>query len=125
MLQKIGDRGAAEQEDAALITVEGIVERIIYSNDANGYVVCELSLSDDTYITAVGSMPYIAVGESVKAMGEWTVHPSFGRQFKVSCFEKQLPATASTIGSAGSISAPTIILSSHSSCVSSLPVCGR
>ena len=97
MLQKFGADAEAEKKDEALVSLEGVVEHIIYSNDANGYVVCELSLSDDTYVTAVGTMPYIAVGESVKAMGEWTVHPSFGRQFKVTYFEKQLPATASTI----------------------------
>ena len=84
-----------EQKD--LLELEGVIERVIYSNEENGYTVCELSLSDEEYITAVGVMPYAVVGESVKALGQWTVHPSFGRQFKVEYFEKQLPATTSTI----------------------------
>ena len=84
-----------EQKD--LLELEGVIERVIYSNEENGYTVCELSLSDEEYITAVGTMPYAVVGESVKALGQWTVHPSFGRQFKVEYFEKQLPATTSTI----------------------------
>ncbi|MCQ2431288.1 MAG: ATP-dependent RecD-like DNA helicase [Clostridia bacterium] len=89
--------GLRDDEGKELTELEGVVERIIYSNDANGYTVCEVSLSDDDYVTCVGSMPYIAVGESVKAWGNWVMHPSFGRQFKVDYFEKQLPATASTI----------------------------
>ncbi|MBQ8578594.1 MAG: ATP-dependent RecD-like DNA helicase [Clostridia bacterium] len=85
------------KEEKDLLELEGVVERVIYKNDANGYAICELSLSDEEYITIVGTMPYVSVGESVKALGEWTVHPNFGRQFKVSYFEKQLPATTSTI----------------------------
>ena len=50
--------GLRDDSGKELLTVEGIIERIIYTNDANGYTVCELSLSDDDYIVAVGSMPY-------------------------------------------------------------------
>lgn len=89
--------GTNQPEQKDLLELEGVIERVIYANEENGYTVCELSLSDEEYITAVGTMPYAVVGESVKALGEWTVHPSFGRQFKVEYFEKQLPATTSTI----------------------------
>ena len=61
-----------EQKD--LLELEGVIECVIYSNEENGYTVCELSLSDEEYITAVGTMPYAVVGESVKALGQWTVH---------------------------------------------------
>ncbi len=84
-------------DDKDMVELEGTVERVIYSNEENGYSVCEMSLSDEDYITVVGTMPYVAVGESVKAVGTWTVHPNFGRQFKVAYFEKQLPATTATI----------------------------
>ncbi|MBQ4290364.1 MAG: ATP-dependent RecD-like DNA helicase [Clostridia bacterium] len=85
----------AGEEDFS--SVEGIVERIIFCNEANGYTVCELSVDSDEAITAVGIMPFLALGESVRAVGEWVVHPTFGRQFKVLYCEKQLPATASSI----------------------------
>ncbi len=84
-------------EKKDLLEIEGVVERVIYTNEANGYSVIEVSLSDNDYITAVGIMPYVAVGESIRATGAWTVHPQFGRQFKVELFEKQLPATQATI----------------------------
>jgi len=77
--------------------IEGTVEHIVFQNEENGYTVCELVLSDEDLITAVGQMPFLSVGESIKALGQWTTHPSFGRQFKVEYFEKQLPANENAI----------------------------
>lgn len=81
----------AGRED--LLEVEGVVERIVYKNDGNGYTVCELCASDDDLITLVGIMPFLAEGESIKALGKWELHSSFGRQFKIEYYEKQLPAS--------------------------------
>ncbi len=80
-----------------LSEIEGTVEHIVFQNEENGYTVCELVLSDDDLVTAVGQMPFLSVGESIKALGQWTTHPSFGRQFKVEYFEKQLPANENAI----------------------------
>lgn len=85
-----------EQRDD-LVSVEGIVEKIIYQNEENGYTVCELTAPSDESFILVGSMPYLCEGESISALGNWTTHPSFGRQFRVEFYEKQLPATAATI----------------------------
>ena len=84
-------------DDHGIIELKGSVEGIIYANEENGYTVCELVLSDEDLITAVGQMPFLSVGESIKALGQWTTHPSFGRQFKVEYFEKQLPANENAI----------------------------
>jgi len=86
-----------EAEKRDLINIEGSVEKIIYFNDANGYTVCELLTRDDELTTLVGIMPFLAEGETIEAMGEYVTHPSFGRQFKVEYYEKQLPATESAI----------------------------
>ncbi len=88
--------GSAVSKDG-LTEIEGTVEHIVFQNEENGYTVCELAASDEDYITLVGQMPFLSVGESIKALGSWTLHPSFGRQFKVEYFEKQLPATESAI----------------------------
>ncbi len=80
--------------------IEGVVEHIVYRNDENGYTVCELAVMQDgneTLVTAVGILPYLSVGESVKARGNWEIHPTHGRQFKVSVFEKQLPQDETAI----------------------------
>ncbi len=64
-----------------------------YQNDSNGYAVCELDAGEELY-TIVGIMPYAAAGEEIKVMGKWETHASYGRQFRVEYYEKQLPANA-------------------------------
>ena len=73
-----------------VLTLEGEVEDVIYQNDENGYTVCVLSVGDDP-VTVVGTMPGILVGDVIRVMGEWTSHPTYGKQFKVNMLEKSLP----------------------------------
>ena len=84
----------AEKE---LLSIEGMIEKIIYQNEENGYTVCELLAPSEELFVLVGSMPYLCEGESISALGNWVTHPSFGKQFKVEYYEKQLPATATMI----------------------------
>ena len=86
-----------ENQQEEMLTLAGVVEHIIYANEENGYVVCEMYAGEDEYITVVGSMPYLTAGESVRVTGSWTTHPSFGRQFRAACYEKQLPETKDAI----------------------------
>lgn len=80
-----------------LLSIEGTIEKLIYQNEENGYTVCELMAPSDECFVLVGMMPYLCEGESISALGNWTTHPSFGRQFRVEFYEKQLPATATAI----------------------------
>ena len=96
-----------------LTEIEGTVEHIVYQNEGNGYTVCELEVSDGDIVTLVGNMPFLSAGESIKALGEWVLHPSFGRQFKVEYYEKQLPASESAIRkylSSGAIKGVGVVL---------------
>lgn len=77
--------------------ITGTIEHVIYQNEENGYCVCEVASDNDELVTFVGEMPFIGVGETVKAVGKWVFHPSFGRQFKVEYYEKELPASESAI----------------------------
>lgn len=82
-------------------TLEGIVERITYYNDENGYTVLRLRpsgragplVADQGLVTVVGNLPEITPGESLKMRGEWTTHRDHGRQFKAESCEQVLPAT--------------------------------
>ncbi len=74
-------------------TVEGTVEDIIFQNEINGYTVCDIRCGQE-YVTAVGYMPFLNVGESVKVTGKWVSHPEYGDQLKVEMYEKLLPQTA-------------------------------
>ncbi len=76
--------------------LDGVVEDIIYSNGENGYTVCTINCGGEP-VTIVGIMPYIGEGETVRVQGEWQMHSTFGRQFRVDYFEKKLPTTSSAI----------------------------
>ncbi len=80
----------------AELYLDGVVEDIIYSNGDNGYTVCVINCGGDP-ITLVGIMPYLGEGETIRVQGEWQVHSTFGRQFRVSYFEKKLPTTSAAI----------------------------
>ena len=74
----------------------GTCENIVYSNEVNGYTVCDINC-DGSPVTVVGILPMINVGDSVTVTGYWTHHSSFGRQFKAEHYEKQIPATSEHI----------------------------
>lgn len=73
-----------------LYELTGQVETIIYRNDENGYTVLELS-GEESMITATGIMPMISAGESVKLIGAFKNHPTYGEQFAVTAFERTMP----------------------------------
>lgn len=68
----------------------GYVEHIIYRNADNGYTVLNL-VSGEEEITCVGIFSAIAEGENIEASGDYTDHPTYGRQFKVESFEEKAP----------------------------------
>lgn len=70
--------------------VTGYVEHIIYRNAENGYTVFVL-VCEEEELTCVGSFSDIAEGENIEACGEYTEHPTYGRQFKVVSFEEKAP----------------------------------
>lgn len=71
-------------------TITGYVDHIIYRNAENGYTVFEM-VCDEEEITCVGMFSDIAEGENLEAKGEYTEHPTYGRQFKVHSFEEKAP----------------------------------
>src|SRR5258708_28143575 len=78
-------------------TVEGTLERIIYSNEENHYTVAQLLPESGARRaepgTIVGNLAALNVGETLRAQGRWINHKQFGRQFAVERFESVLPRT--------------------------------
>ncbi|MFY9549205.1 ATP-dependent RecD-like DNA helicase [Miniphocaeibacter sp.] len=66
--------------------IEGIIENIIYSNDDNGYKVMKLDTSDGE-ITAVGIVPNVVVGDSLKINGDFVYHNKYGEQISIESYE--------------------------------------
>lgn len=79
-----------------MIEIEGTVEDIIYTNESNGYTVCDVRCGNDS-LTVVGYLPFINSGETIKASGKWVSHPDYGEQFKVELYEKVMPKTVDAI----------------------------
>lgn len=82
--------------DEKLLQLEGAVENIVYRNEENGYSVIEISDEDD-YITAVGIMPQVGVGDTVKLTGTYINHRNYGRQFSASICEICRPTESADI----------------------------
>lgn len=85
-----------ENTDAAKASIKGIVDNITYQNPDNGYTVCTVDC-DGEPVTIVGSIPTLTEGEYISATGTWTNHPTYGRQFTVESYQKELPATTESI----------------------------
>lgn len=78
------------------MTLQGTVEEIIYCNESNGYLVCELK-HEKGAITAVGYMPFVNAGETLKVTGRIVNHPDYGEQLKVERYEKIMPETVDAL----------------------------
>lgn len=83
-------------ETKTLYEVRGAVERIVFRNEQNGYSVIELSVEGEQ-LTAVGTLPYVGVGENVRLLGNFKSHPTFGEQFVVELCERSMPTTTAAI----------------------------
>lgn len=81
---------AEERRRDNLEKIAGYVEHIIYRNAENGYTVLNLAGREEE-ITCVGIFSAIAEGENIEAFGEYTEHPTYGKQFKVDRFEEKAP----------------------------------
>lgn len=82
----------------ALDTLTGILERLTYHNEENGYTVGKLAVEGARdLITVVGSFSNPVVGEQLYLEGRWTSHREFGRQFQVERYNTSKPATAFAI----------------------------
>ncbi|MCM1307090.1 MAG: ATP-dependent RecD-like DNA helicase [Butyrivibrio sp.] len=88
--------------------LKGYVERIIYTNSDNGHTIMEVALSDgeaqrlrgenpdfakdiEESMVCVGTLCLLNTGEYAVFKGDFTVHPSYGLQFKVTGYEESPP----------------------------------
>ncbi len=86
-------------------SLRGVIERITYHSEENGYTVAKLALERPTRhvphwqqeASIVGNMVGVNVGEAVELHGRWEVHPQYGKQFTVAGMRSVLPATVAGI----------------------------
>ncbi len=99
--------------DQAAKVITGVVERLTYQNEENGYTVARF-LPDpqhrvpgasnggrrkepDHLITVVGTLAGVVAGEALELTGFWQRHAQHGWQFTVRNYRSILPATAQGI----------------------------
>jgi exodeoxyribonuclease V alpha subunit len=87
--------GQSFDKDATPIAVAGVVEKIVYSNSENGYVIAEIKphQKGTPPITIKGTLPGLKCGECVSIIGRKVWHPTFGMQVEAESFTVTMPAS--------------------------------
>ena len=70
--------------------IEGYVEHIVYRNEENGYTVLTLTRREGE-LTCVGIFQSVHEGEYLEAEGEYTSHPTYGKQFRAVTSRVKIP----------------------------------
>ena len=76
--------------------LRGIVDRITFQNEENGYTIARLQVEGQRGgdpVTIVGETLSMNPGESVVLDGEWTTHKQYGRQFKIANYQTVHPSS--------------------------------
>ncbi len=77
-------------------TLTGTVEKITYRNQNNYYTVAVVRAGKEA-VTVVGTLPFLNEGDAAEFVGVYTVHPSYGPQFKAESFERKAPENAAAV----------------------------
>ena len=76
-------------------SLEGVLERITFYNEENGFLIGKLKGQTKTAeIAVVGKAPKVQCGETLVLTGSWSTHPKHGRQFSFTSLKSKLPASA-------------------------------
>lgn len=81
-----------------IVEIKGQLERITYHNEENAYTIAKMKVAGRyDLVTVVGNLLSVSPGEVLKLKGEWSNHPKFGEQFKITSYESLIPATVKGI----------------------------
>jgi exodeoxyribonuclease V alpha subunit len=61
-------------------TIQGTIEKIVYRNEENGYVIAKIRVdkNEEKLATIVGNMASVNAGETCELKGEWVNNPKYG-----------------------------------------------
>ena len=92
------DAAASAAPNPFADTITGVLERVTYHNEDNGYTIGRLAVEGARdLITIVGNFSNPVVGEQLFCEGKWTAHKEYGRQFSIERYNTTKPATAFAI----------------------------
>jgi hypothetical protein len=106
--------------------ISGLIERVTFHNDENGFCVLRVKTpgrQDET--TVIGSSPSVTAGEWLSAEGWWVRDKEHGLQFKASMTKTVPPTTAEGIerylGSAPAVRFCLVRIAAHGLSLASRP----
>lgn len=71
-------------------SITGYIDHIIFRNSENGYTVLNLVCGGEE-ITCTGTFHSVSEGETIEVRGEYTSHPTYGKQFRAQEYETKVP----------------------------------
>lgn len=78
--------------------ISGVVERITYANEDNGFCVIKIkSKGFSDLVTVVGNLAAVNVGATLRLKGEWKFISKYGKQFSAIDYRETVPATVAGI----------------------------
>lgn len=78
--------------------LSGVVERITYVNEENGFYVIKIkSKGFPDLVTVVGNLASVNVGSAVKVKGDWRHDSKYGKQFSAADYRETIPASIAGI----------------------------
>jgi len=88
----------AEEKGTTAQVLTGVVDRVTYHNEENGYSVLRLNVAGmSDPVTVLGNFSTVSPGEQLRLTGWWTTHPKYGDQFRSNSYEILRPATIAGI----------------------------
>jgi exodeoxyribonuclease V alpha subunit len=87
--------GAKERvRDNPRETLAGVIERVTYHNESNGFTVLQVKPQGQRdLVTVVGHAATLSAGEFIHALGVWVMDRTHGRQFKAEGLRATPPST--------------------------------
>lgn len=78
--------------------VYGIVERVTFHNESNGWSVLRVKCFNEfEAVTVIVHQTKVFAGATMKFFGNWSNHPKFGKQFTAIRAEERKPASAAAL----------------------------
>lgn len=88
----------ASSPQQPLDRLSGLVERVTFHSEANGYCVLRLKVKgEQDLISVIGYAPSVTPGEYASAAGIWIMDREYGRQFKAKYLKIHAPTTVQGI----------------------------
>ena len=92
------DSATERPNDEPRETLAGVVERVTYHNEDNGFIVLQVKPQGQReLVTVVGHAATLSAGEFIQAVGAWVMDRNHGRQFKAARLHAAPPSTVEGI----------------------------